>query len=56
MDEQAFLTAIENSMQESARQLQAMGRPTSHATREEAMRQVAMLQEARGAWKYKRKK
>ena len=51
MDEQAFLAATENSMQESARQLKAMGRTTSHATREEALRQVRMLQEARDAWK-----
>ena len=40
---------------EEARQLQAMGRPSSHATREEALRQVQMLQAARGAWEYNSK-
>lgn len=45
MDEQTFLAAIESSMQESARQLQAMGRTTYHATHEEALRQVQTLQE-----------
>jgi len=45
MDEQTFLAAIENSMQESARQLQAMGRTTFHATREGALMQVQTLKE-----------
>ena len=50
MDEQTFLDTLCRSMQESARELQAMGRPSSHATREEALRQVQMLQAARDAW------
>ena len=55
MDEQTFLDSLFQSMQESARQLQVMGRPSSHATREEALRQVQMLQQARDAWEYNRK-
>jgi hypothetical protein len=51
MDEQTFLDSLFQSMQESAREVQAMGRTTSHATREEALRQVRMLQEVRDAWK-----
>ena len=47
MDEQTFLDSLFQSMQESARQLQAMGRPSSRATREEALRQVQMLQQAK---------
>lgn len=50
MDEQTFLDSLFQSMKESARELQALGRSTSHATREEALRQVQMLQEARDAW------
>ena len=49
MDEETFLEAIEESIHESARQVQAMGRPTSSATREQALRQVAMLQAAKEA-------
>ena len=50
MDEQSFLAAIEESMQESARQMQLLGRPVCSATREEALKQVQMLEEARKAW------
>ena len=52
---EAFLDSIYQSMQESARQQQAMGRTTSHATHEQALRQVQMLQEARDAWEYNSK-
>ena len=55
MDEQTFLDSLFQSKQESARQLQAMGRPSSHAIREDALRQVQMLQAARGAWEYNSK-
>ena len=55
MDEQTFLDSLFQSKQESARQLQAMGRPSSHAIREDALRQVQMLQEVRDAWEYNNK-
>lgn len=52
MDEQAFIELIYKSMQESARQVRlTTGRPVSHATREEAIRQVEMLNAAKEAYK-----
>ena len=48
MEEQAFLDLIYKSMQESAREiLQTLGLPPSSATREEALKQVAMLKAAK---------
>lgn len=50
MEEEELINAIYQSMQESARELRlTLGRPTSHATREEALRQVAMLKAAKEA-------
>ena len=50
MGQQAFLDSIYQSMQESARQVRSsLGRPSSQATREQALRQVQMLQAAKEA-------
>ena len=47
-EEQAFIDLIHQSMKNSARQLQSsLGRPSSHATREEALKQVEMLNAAK---------
>lgn len=51
MEEQILLHLIYKSMQESARQIRcSLGRTPSHATREEALKQVAMLRQAEQAW------
>jgi hypothetical protein len=48
MEEQVFLVLLYKSMQESVRQIQqTLGRPPSSATREEALKQVAMLKAAK---------
>ena len=50
MGEKEFLDAIYKSMQDSARQVRlSTGRPSSHATRQEAIQQVAMLKAAKEA-------
>ena len=50
MDEQDFLNRIAQSMRESEQQLfDSLGRQSSRATREQALRQVAMLQAAKEA-------
>lgn len=50
MDEQTFLNTLYQNIQESAKQARlSSGRPSSHATREQALRQVQMLQEAKEA-------
>ena len=50
MDEQTFLSTFYRSIQESARQVRlSLGRPSSQTTREEALKQVAMLQAAKEA-------
>ena len=50
MGEKEFIVAIYKSMQDSARQVRlSLGRPTSSATREEALQQVAMLKAAKEA-------
>lgn len=47
MDQQTFLDLINKSIQESARQARLLlGRPSSRATLQEAIRQVAMLEAA----------
>jgi hypothetical protein len=52
MDKQTFIDSLYKSMQESARQMRlTTGRPISHATREEALRQVEMLKAAKEAYK-----
>lgn len=51
MEEKVFIDLIYQSMQESAREIRlSLGRPSSSATREEALRQVAMLKAAKEAW------
>jgi len=51
MEEQVFLDLLYKSMQESVRQIQqTLGRPPSSATREEALKQVAMLKAAKEAY------
>ena len=48
MDPQTFLDLIYKSMQDSARQVRlSLGRPSSQATLQEALQQVAMLQAAK---------
>ena len=47
MEEQIFLDLLNKSMQDSVRQVRlSLGRPSSRATREEAIQQVAMLKTA----------
>ena len=51
MDEQTFIDLLYKSMDESARQVRlTTGRPTSKATREEAIRQVEMLNAAKNSF------
>lgn len=51
MEEQTFLDLINKSMQDSAERVQRLtGRKPSCATREEAIKQVAMLQRAKEEW------
>ncbi|WP_155950149.1 hypothetical protein [Prevotella sp. P6B4] len=48
MEEKVLLDLIYKSIQESAREIQqALGRPPSSATREEAIKQFAMLKAAK---------
>ena len=48
MEEQIFLDLMNKSMLASVRQVRlSLGRPSSHATREEALQQVAMLKAAK---------
>ena len=47
MGKQVFIDSIYQSMLESARQMQLLGRPVYSVTREEALKQVKMLEEAR---------
>ena len=50
MGQQIFLDSIYQSMQDPARQARlSLGRPSSHATRRQALQQVAMLQAAKEA-------
>jgi hypothetical protein len=50
MGQKAFLDSIFQSMQDSARLVRlSLGRPSSRATREQALRQVQMLLEAKEA-------
>lgn len=50
MGEQTFLALINQSMQDSARHVRlSLGRPSSRATRQQALNQVAMLQAAKEA-------
>ena len=48
MEEKVFLDSIYQSMQDSAREARlSLGRPSSHATRQQALEQVAMLKAAK---------
>ena len=50
MEEKRFMDLIYQSMQDSAREIRlSLGRPSSHATLEEALQQVAMLKAAKEA-------
>ena len=47
---EVFLDSIYQSMQDSAREVRlSLGRPSSHATRQQALQQVAMLKAAKEA-------
>jgi len=51
MDEKDFLNRITQSMNESQEQsLRSLGRPSSCATREQATKQVEMLEAARSSF------
>jgi hypothetical protein len=48
MGQKIFLDSIYQSMQDSAQQVRlSLGRPSSHATRQQALQQVAMLKTAK---------
>lgn len=48
MGQQIFLDSIFQSMRDSAQQVRlSLGRPSSHATRQQALQQVAMLKAAK---------
>ena len=50
MGEKIFLDLIYQSMQDSAQQVRrSLGRPSSRATRQQALQQVAMLKAAKEA-------
>jgi len=50
MGEKIFLDSIYQSMQDSAREARiSLGRPSSHATRQQALQQIAMLKAAKDA-------
>ena len=50
MGQKIFLDSIYQSMQDSARAARiSLGRPSSHATRQQALQQVAMLKAAKEA-------
>ena len=52
-EEQTLIDLLYQSMQDSAREIRlSLGRPTSHATREEALRQVEMLQNAKKSFNH----
>lgn len=52
-EEKTLVRKIYQSMQNSAREIRlSLGRPTSHATREEALRQVEMLQNAKKSFNH----
>ena len=50
MEEKILMDLLYQSMQDSAREARlSLGRPSSHATRQQALEQVAMLKAAREA-------
>ena len=50
MGQKIFLDSIYQSMRDSAREARLLlGRPSSHATRQQALQQVAMLKAAKEA-------
>ena len=55
MEKQTLLNSIKRSMQDSAQQVRrSLGRTPSVATREQALKQVQMLQQAKLAQEIKR--
>jgi hypothetical protein len=53
MEEKILMDLLYQSMQDSAREARlSLGRPSSHATREEALRQVEMLQNAKKSFNH----
>ena len=49
-EEQTLIDLLYQSMQDSAREIRlSLGRPSSHATRQQALEQVAMLKAAKEA-------
>ena len=56
MGQKIFLDSIYQSMQDSAREVRlSLGRPSSHATRQQALQQVAMLKAAKDLFMQQRK-
>ena len=56
MEEQIFLDLMNKSMLASVRQVRlSLGRPSSHATRQQALQQVAMLKAAKDLFMQQRK-
>ena len=56
MEEKRFMDLIYKSMRDSAKEIRlSLGRPSSHATLEEALQQVEMLKFAKEAMENKRK-
>lgn len=52
-EEKTFARRIYQSLHDSAREIRlSLGRPTSHAIREEALRQVEMLQNAKKSFNH----
>ena len=52
-EEKSLVKRIYQSMQDSAREIRlSLGRPTSHATREEALQQVEMLQNVKKSFNH----
>lgn len=52
-EEKSLVRRIYQSMQESAREIRfSLRRPTSHATREEALQQVEMLQNVKKSFNH----
>ncbi len=53
MGQKIFLDSIYQSMQDSAKEARlSLGRPSSHATRQQALQQVAMLKAAKDVLQY----
>lgn len=52
-EEQTLIDLLYQSMQDSAREIRlSLGQPTSHATREEALQQVEILQNVKKSFNH----